>query len=333
MKHPFNTGSEPAPATERSTNSLRGILLPFTTPFNRDEELDIEGLRANIRKWNAKGIIGYVALGSTGERAHLDEREYLQVISIAREEVPQNLAFIVGAGQQSTRGTIREIAKAATAGADAVLVITPHFYRAALTQEALVIHYKAVADASRVPVILYSMPDLTGIKIEPETVAELSKHQNILGIKDSSADTSALEKTVRLVPEDFAVMTGNGTVLAPALSLGARGGILAVGCVAAAACIEIYRLVRSGEASQAAALQAKLSSLALAVTKRYGIGGLKAALNTVGFAGGVVRAPLKPASEEAQREIASLLETVAHEEFTVAEGRTERDELVGVLKP
>ena len=162
--------------------NLRGILLPFTTPFKQNEEFDADGLRANLRFWNRTGVAGYVALGSTGERVHVNEREYLEIIECAREEVPKGLSLIAGAGQESRRGTINEVKRAATAGADAVLVITPHFYRAAISQTALVDHYKAVADESPVPVLLYSMPDLTGIRIEPETAAQLSSHPNICGI-------------------------------------------------------------------------------------------------------------------------------------------------------
>jgi 4-hydroxy-2-oxoglutarate aldolase len=308
-------------------------LLPFTTPFNSNEELDKEGLRRNLQKWNATGILGYVAVGSTGERVNLDERECAQVIEIARDEIPQNLEFIVGAGQQSTRATIAETKQAAAAGADAVLIITPHFYRPAITQEALVTHFTAVADSSPVPVILYSMPDLTGIKIEPEAVARLSAHRNIVGIKDSSADIGGFQRTVTLVPEDFAVLAGNGTVLDSALKNGARGAILAVGCVATALCLEIYRLVESGEDDKAEALQGKLTPLALAVTKRYGIGGLKAAMDMTGFAGGAVRAPLRPASAEAQAEIAALLDELRTGSVSKTDARGERGEFAGAVRP
>lgn len=267
-------------------------------------------------------------LGSTGERVHLDETEYLQVIEVAREALSGDFAFIVGAGQQSTRASINEIQRAAAAGADAVLVITPHYYRSAITQAALNEHYAAVADASAVPVILYSMPALTGIKIEPETVAQLSRHPNIIGVKDSSADIEGLKRTVELVRavgaswstgtssgaaesslprEDFAVLTGNGTVLHDALRAGADGAILAVGCVVPELCVEIFRLVRTGEYEHASALQAKLTPLAHAVTTKYGIGGLKAALDMAGYVGGVVRAPLRMPDEAARREIAQLL--------------------------
>ena len=287
--------------------NLSGILLPVTTPFTPTEDFDAESFTDNIEKWNATGVIGYVVLGSTGERVQLNEREYLQVIETARRAVPKTMSFIAGAGQQSTRGTINEIETAANAGAEAVLVITPHYYRSAITQDALARHYTAAADASPIPIILYSMPDLTGIKLEPETAARLSEHKNIIGIKDSSADVAKLAETVRLVPEDFAVMIGNGTVVCEALLAGARGGILAVGCVVPQLCLEIYRAVRAGEIDRAQRLQEKLSPLARAVTRTYGIGGLKMAMEMVGFAGGVVRAPLQRTNEPAAAEIQRLI--------------------------
>jgi 4-hydroxy-2-oxoglutarate aldolase len=291
--------------------NLNGILLPVTTPFLPTEEIDAEGLTRNLSYWNKTGIIGYVILGSTGERANLDEAEYLRVIETARRAVPDQLAFIAGAGQQSTRGTIQEIQRAAQAGAEAVLVITPSFYKSAITQDALVQHYLAVADAAKVPVILYSMPDLTGIKIEPETAARLSEHQNIIGMKDSSADVAKLAETVRQTPPDFALMIGNGTVLCEALQAGARGGILAVGCVVPELCIEVYRALQAGEIDRAKSLQQNLTPLARAVTKTYGIGGLKTALEIVGLVGGAVRAPLKCPNDAAPAEIAQFLNQAA----------------------
>ena len=292
--------------------SLSGVLLPITTPFRSDETIDTPGLTSNIKKWNGTGVTGYVVLGSTGERVNLDEREYLEVIETARRAVPDSMTFIVGAGQQSTRTTISEIERAAEAGAEAVLVITPHYYKSAITQDALVNHYRAVADASPVPVILYSMPDLTGIKIEPETAARLSEHQNIIGMKDSSNDVAKFRETAQMVKSDFAMTIGNGTVFNEALQAGGRGGILAVGCCAPKICLEIYRAVQAGEVDRAAGLQQKLTPLARAVTKTYGIGGLKAAMEMAGYVGGDVRAPLRRPSEEAIAEIRTLLnETTA----------------------
>jgi 4-hydroxy-2-oxoglutarate aldolase len=303
---PNHNKSKAVPAVK---GEQRGILLPITTPFQANGALDLDGLRFNIKKWNETGILGYVLLGSTGECVHLDEAERLSVITTARSAASDQSRFMVGAGQQSTRGTINEIKRVSDAvTVDAFLIITPHFYRPSITQQALVTHYRSIADASPAPVILYSMPALTGIKIEPETAARLSEHENIIGIKDSSADLDGLRETIKLVRKDFAVLTGNGTVLSQALSAGACGGILAVGCVAADVCLDIFRSVASGESERASRLQAKLTPLAQAVTTRFGIGGLKAALEMKGYVGGSVRAPLVQPSNEAREEIRRCLE-------------------------
>jgi dihydrodipicolinate synthase/N-acetylneuraminate lyase len=286
--------------------ALKGILLPTTTPFDLDGHISTPAITSNIKEWSARGVIGFVVLGSTGERVHLDEREYLEVIEISRAATDSVL--IAGAGQQSTVNTIKEIRNAARAGAEALLVITPYFYRPAITQETLVNYYTAVADASPVPVLLYSMPPLTGIKIEPETVARLSEHPNIIGVKDSSNDVAGFRRTVELCPKDFAVMTGNGTVLLDALRAGATGGILAVGCVVPEVCVEIFRSFAAGK--DAEKLQEELTPLASAVTTKYGIGGLKAALDFAGYRGGAVRAPLRPPDEAARAEIKSVLDRI-----------------------
>ena len=291
-----------------SINNLKGILLPTTTPFAPDGQISTTDITSNIKSWRARGVIGFVVLGSTGERVHLDEREYLDVIEVSRAAADSVL--IAGAGQQSTINTIKEIKNAAQVGADAVLVITPYFYRPAMTQETLINYYTAVADAAPVPVLLYSMPPLTGIKIEPETVARLSEHPNIIGVKDSSNDVAGFRRTVELCPADFAVMTGNGTVLLDALRAGATGGILAVGCVVPEVCVEIFRLFGAQEIERAQRLQEELTPLASAVTTKYGIGGLKAALDFAGYRGGAVRAPLRAPDNAARAEIKAALDRI-----------------------
>lgn len=327
-----NNHSQSLRAAPLAAKDLGGLLLPVTTPFLNDETLDVGGLGTNIRKWNQRGVSGYVVMGSTGERVHLDEREYVQVIEAARREIPTDFVFIAGAGQQSTRGTVAEIKRAAAAGIDAALVITPNFYRAAITPAVLIEYYNEIADASPVPVILYSMPDLTGVKIEPQTAATLSSHSNIIGIKDSSADIENLLETVKLVRgaggasetstvSEFAILTGNGTVLYEALAAGIDGAILAVGCVAPALCLEIIHAVQNEERDRAQQLQASLTPLARAVTKTYGIGGLKAALDMIGYEGGAVRAPLQAATGAARNEIRDHLNAAetAVQEFSMKE--------------
>ncbi|HEX5708670.1 MAG TPA: dihydrodipicolinate synthase family protein [Pyrinomonadaceae bacterium] len=304
-------------------DKLRGIFLPFPTPFDSEGEVNARALRSNIERWNETGAAGYVALGSTGERVHLSERERFHVIETARSAVPEELTFVVGVGEQSTRATVDEARRVAALGADALLVITPHFYRSQMTTDALVAHYEAVADSSPAPVILYSVPQNTGVALAPEAVARLSAHPNVVGLKDSSGDFVNFMETARLVGErlangsdesadgrgeSFALLTGHASTLYAALATGARGGILAAACVAPRLCVEIYEAFVVGDAARARALQAALVPLARAVTTRYGIGGLKAALDAAGYAGGAVRAPLSAPVEEARREIARLVE-------------------------
>jgi 4-hydroxy-2-oxoglutarate aldolase len=287
--------------------NLHGILLPFSTPFDTDEGVDASALRLNIEKWNRTGVMGYVALGSTGERVHLRDTECLGIVEMTRASVHEPLALIIGAGQQNTSATVDEVRHIAEARADAVLIITPHFYRAEMTQDALARHYRAVADASSVPVLLYSVPQFTGVTLQPETIARLAEHENIVGVKDSSGDVLALAETIRLVPEEFAVLTGNGSALYPALCAGARGGILAVGCIAPRLAVDIYEAFQAGEHERARELQKTLTRLTRGIAGRYGIGGLKAALDMLGYVGGSVRAPLQDVNAEARREIEKVL--------------------------
>ena len=292
---------------------LRGVLLPFTTPFAADESVDLKALRANLARWNASGVAGYVALGSTGERFHLDARERAAVVETARECVPRGLSFVVGVGEQGTRGTIEECGTAARQGADAVLVLTPHFYKGAMTQAALASHFETIADSSAVPVILYNIPQNTGVALAPETVARLSEHANVAGIKDSSGDVANFVEMIRLVgggAREFALLTGHAGVFYASLASGAVGGILAAGCALPRLCVEIYDAARANEHERARELQRRLAPVARAVTVRFGIGGLKYALDVLGYAGGPVRAPLSAPGEEARREIARLLEEV-----------------------
>ncbi len=308
LKRETKTNDHSASPVEYLVKKLNGILLPFPTPFDSEGRINKPALRSNIEHWNKTGITGHIVPGSTGERVHLTEGECLKVIQTARESVPNHFAFIVGAGQQSTQASVDEVRGVVETGADAVLVITPHFYRAEMTQPALVNHYLAVADASPVPVLLYSVPQFTNVTLAPETIARLSGHENIVGVKDSSGDILNLAETVRLVPKDFVVLTGNGSALYPALCVGARGAILAVGCLAPRLSVAIYEAFRAGEHERAREMQQRLTRLTRGVSGSYGISGLKAALDMLGYAGGRVRAPLSDVGEDARREIRAVLE-------------------------
>jgi 4-hydroxy-2-oxoglutarate aldolase len=188
-----------------------------------------------------------------------------------------------------------------------VLVITPHFYRAAMTQAALAEHYERVADASPAPVVVYSIPQNTGVTLAAETVARLSRHGNIVGLKESSGDVVAFVEMLRVASEEFAMLTGHGSALHAALSSGARGAILAVACCAPRTCLEIVRAVEAEDHERAVILQHRLIPLARAVTTRFGVGGLKVALDCAGYRGGTVRAPLSMPDEATRSEIARLV--------------------------
>lgn len=307
LKEHNRTTHQRASSGSPLAKGLRGILLPFVTPFDEDGEVNRRAVGDNLEKWNETGVSGYVALGSTGERVHLTERECLEVIETARAKIPATLSLIAGAGQQSTRLTIDEVKRWASAGADAVLLITPGYYRAEMTHSALKSYYQMVGDASPVPVLLYNIPQLTGITLAPETVAELASHENIAGIKDSSGDIVALGEMLRLAPEDFSILTGHGSALMAALGAGAVGAILAVGCFAPRACVELYHAFHAGDYERGRAVQRKLAHLVRAVMGRYGIGGIKAAMTELGMEGGRTRAPLSMPTEGARLEIARLL--------------------------
>ncbi|MCA1615345.1 MAG: dihydrodipicolinate synthase family protein [Acidobacteria bacterium] len=308
---PEDETTRPAPERTRlAARDLRGVMLPFPTPFDARGELDPAALRTNIARWNETGVTGYVALGSTGERVHLDDAEVLRVVATARACVPDTLALVVGVGQHSTRASVREARRAADAGADALLVITPHFYRGAMTGDVLAAHFEAVADSSPVPVVVYSIPQNTGVTLAPEVVGRLSRHENIVGLKESSGDVVAFVEMLRAAgaDADFSMLTGHGSALHAALAAGGRGAILAVACAVPRFCVALCRAFEAGDAEGARRMQRELIPLARAVTTRFGVGGLKVALDSLGYAGGAaVRAPLRTPGEEARREIGELL--------------------------
>jgi 4-hydroxy-2-oxoglutarate aldolase len=285
---------------------LKGVFPPIPTPFE-EGKLALGKLSENIEKWNKTPISGYVVIGSTGENVHLTEEEKLSVVKAARQAIPKEKAMIVGAGEPSTAATIDMVKKSADLGADMVLLVTPYYYMGAMTGEALTKHYLAVADGVDIPILLYTFPQCTGVNIPPEVVARLSRHQRIIGIKDSSGNIPALIEMIRLTSPDFQVISGNALVFYPALCSGAVGGILAVANVAPDDCVNIYSLFEKGEHNAARVLQQRINPLVNLVTTRYGIGGLKKALEFLGYYGGKPRLPLLPPPEEATPEIRKAL--------------------------
>jgi 4-hydroxy-2-oxoglutarate aldolase len=286
---------------------LNGIMPPLTTPFTGDGSLDLGALKANVARYNETGLAGYVALGSNGEAVHLSSGERGQVIEAIAQSATSEHTIIAGVNALSTRAAIEATRAAAGSGAEAALVITPYFYKSSMTAPVLTRFYTEVADQSPVPLLIYNVPQNTGVVIEPAAIAALAEHQNIIGVKDSLGNMAAISETIRRTPSSFAVMTGNGGILYPSLVMGARGAVLGVACAAPRACVEIYEAVKDGDHTRARELQNRLAPLSHAVTAQFGVPGLKAAMEMIGFAGTATRAPLTRISEADRDKIRTVL--------------------------
>ena len=282
--------------------ALQGVIPPVVTPF-ADEELDLEAFRANIARWDQTGLSGYLVLGSNGENVFLDDGEKLDLVAACRETAAADKIVMAGTGCESTRATVRLTARAADAGADCALVITPGYYGGQMTPARLEAHYLAVADAATIPILLYNVPKFTGLNLAPAVVAKLAVHPNIVGIKDSSGDVGQLIQIRRRTPEEFAVFVGAAGAFYPGLCVGAVGGILAVANAAPELCVALHERFRVGDREGALELQRALMDLTPLVTSVHGIGGLKAAMAHRGYAAGNVRGPLAMPGPAACQEI------------------------------
>jgi 4-hydroxy-2-oxoglutarate aldolase len=287
--------------------SLAGVFPPIPTPFDAQGEIAYGALADNLARWNQYALSGYVVLGSNGEAVYVDEDEKVRVWEVARRTIPTGKLMIAGSGAHSTRATIALTRKAADAGADAALLVTPHYYAGKMTADALVRHYCAVADGSPIPVMVYNVPGFTQVNMEAAAVARAAQHPNIIGIKDTAGNIAQLADTIRLAGAGFQLLAGSASFFFAGLALGAVGGILALANVAPQACIDIYRLYRAGRWDEAAVLQRRMLPVNAAVTARFGIAGLKAALDFLGYYGGPVRAPLLDLGEADRQTLRSIL--------------------------
>ena len=283
-----------------------GVAPPVATPF-RDGELAEEWLRQNLQRYSTTGLSGILVLGSNGEAAHLSMEEKRTVMEIAREAVPKDLWLMVGTGEATTRATLSLTREAAQRGADAVLVAPPFYYKESMKPDVLREHYVAVAEGSPIPVLLYNVPQFTGLNLEASLVARLAEHPNIVGIKDSSGNIAQLTEIRRLTPQDFDVFVGSALVFLAALAIGANGGILAAANVLPEEFVRLHRLAQEGAWEEARHLQWSLMAISRAVTVEYGIGGLKAAMDMAGYRGGEARAPLLLPDESGIARLQDLL--------------------------
>ena len=286
---------------------LNGIYPPLPTSFDQHEDLALDKIKSNILKLSQYDLAGFLVLGSNGELVNLTEKEKYEVYTTARKAIQSDKIMLAGTGRQSTRETISLSKAAYKAGADAVVVLNPSYYRGLMTREALAAHYADVADASEVPVIVYNMPANSGLDMDANTIADISKHENIIGIKDSSGNLVKMRDIRRRVKPEFQILAGSAGFLLPAFEVGAIGGIMALANIAPDKCLSIYKEYFSGNIEKAHHLQLELISVNTAVTSKWGVPALKAAMDHLGLYGGPARKPILPIKPEIKQEIIELL--------------------------
>lgn len=286
---------------------LYGIMPPIATPFINDE-IAFDKLTENLSKWNQTGLSGYVVMGSNGESVFLTRDEKLKLVETVKKNIPEEKLLIAGTGSDSIKETIALTNESAERGADYALILTPSFYKSEMKPAAYIKYFSAVADKTKIPVIVYNVPKFTGVDIEAETVSQLSKHPNIVGIKNSAENLRQTAELVSMCPKDFSVITGTGSVLYTSLTVGAVGGILALANIAPNECVKIQTLTEEGKHDEALKLQQKLFPVNKVITAKYGVAGLKAALDMLGYFGGEPRSPLSSLQEDEKVSLKQTLE-------------------------
>jgi len=284
------------------------IIPPIPTPFV-DEEFSPEKLKFNLEKMNSTQVGGFLVLGSNGEAVFLSDEDKFMIIETSREFTPPDWFLVVGAGHESTKGTIQFTRRAAELGADYALIGNPHYYKAAMTPEILYDHYKAIAEASPIPIIPYNSPGFTGINMGPQLIGKLAEHPNVLGVKDGTGNVAQLSEFKRLGGSEFLIFTGNAPTFLAALFVGISGGMMPIANIYPDLWVQMLRLYRKGDLEEARRLESILMPMTTVIMK-YGIGGIKAAMDILGFYGGPPLRPLNPPSSHGLEEIRMALKKV-----------------------
>ncbi|MEN8243370.1 MAG: dihydrodipicolinate synthase family protein [Thermodesulfobacteriota bacterium] len=288
---------------------LTGIIPPIATPFDEKGNIDHGALARNVARLSQTGIRGVLVLGSNGEYPYLSEAEKREAVKTVVAATPDDMVVMVGSGCESTRETIHLTNDCAAMGAHAALVVTPCYYGGKMTPAALEDHFVQVADHADIPILLYNVPKFTNINIDLATILKLSGHPNIAGIKDSSGNVAQMGELLSRVDDGFQVLVGTAGALLAALTLGCPGGILALANVAPRECVQIMTLLNEGDIERARDLQLKMLPVNRAVTATFGIAGLKAAMDMLGYDGGEPRPPLLPLDETAREGMKQILKT------------------------
>ena len=287
-----------------------GIFPALTTPFAGDGSVSLTDLKHNIQQYNRTGVAGYVVIGSTGESVLLSKAEVDAVLVAVKETASRDKKLIAGTGAESTAETIERTKRAAELGYDAALVKTPYYYKPAYKPEVYFQHYRRVADASPIPVLLYSVPQFTGVALEPPEVAKLAEHPNIVGIKESSGNVLRVAEIIAGVSPDFQVLVGSAASVYPSIAVGARGAILALASALPEMCVALYDLIRQDQHEKARELHTVVLRASKLVVSEGGIAGVKYVMDQRGYRGGVPRLPLLPLHDEQKKRLNAFLESL-----------------------
>src|SRR6266478_5142914 len=287
--------------------NVSGIFPALTTPYHPDGSVALDHFKANLARYNKTGLAGYVVLGSTGESVLLSSFEADSLLIAGKVGAAPGRLLIAGTGAESTAETIARTKRAAALGYDVALVKTPYYYKPAYKAETYLRHYRAVADSSPIPILLYSVPVFTGIALETPEIVALAQHPNIIGIKDSSGAIQRIVEVAAQAPKEFQILTGSAGVLYPALVSGATGAILALASPLPEKCVELFELFQSGQYAAAQNLQQHLALASKVIVSEGGIAGVKHAMDLRGYHGGLPRLPLLPLADAKKAQIAQVI--------------------------
>ena len=286
--------------------NLAGIFPPVPTPFENGHFAP-KRLAENFARWRAAGLSGYLLLGSNGEAAYLSEAEKLEIVRVARREIPPEKKLLVGTGLEATDATQVLTRRVADLGADAALVITPGYYQQQMSQAALRRHYETIAENSPIPILLYNVPKFTNVNLAPEVVVQLAQHPNIIGMKDSAGNLAQLVELREKSPRDFQILIGSDAVFLAGLLHGMEGAILAIANIAPQECVALYHAARKKEWQEAQAFAQRLAPLGRVVVQTYAVPGLIAAMDDLGYFGGEPRPPLLASDQHTRDELRAVL--------------------------
>ena len=284
-------------------------MVPAVSTFHADGSIDRASFTANLDAHLAHGIDGVLVAGSSGESALLDDDDRRALLEAARERVPSEKWLIAGVGSESTRQTISRAHDAKAIGADAVLVVSPHYFLKRMTEAALLAHFRAVADASPLPVMLYNIPVYAHVVLSGALVREMAQHPNVIGMKDSAGNLPMLHEYLTAKSDKFRVLTGSGATVVPALDAGVAGALLAIALYAGPTVRLMIDTYLSGGRDEAAKIQVRIAPIATDIGGALGPAGIKAAMDMVGLHGGPTRSPLLPVTPEESATIRARLES------------------------